>query len=150
MLIIYMSELDKPEEKDHSLIQEGKNIRNIILILDDIVEYNRVKELGDLVKYHSKLMSYYGFDVITGKWNTKQFPVTQNDAQMKGINFDIERYNKAIREYNKYAEHLAKDYCIDINDEMKKGRSIIFRLPPPQTTADLSSPTLTADATGIV
>ena len=147
-----MSELDKAEkEKDHSSMQERKNIRNIILILDDIVEYNRVKELGDLVKYHSKLMSYYGFDVTTGKWNTRQFPLTQNDAQMEGINSDIDRYNIAIREYKKYAEHLAEDYCIDINDEIKKGHSVIFRPPPPPppspTTADLSSSTLTAGAT---
>ena len=98
-------------------------------------------------------MSYYGFDVTTGKWNTKQFPVTQTDAQMEGINYDIERYNKAVREYNKYAEHLAKKYYIDINDEIKKVRSVIFRPPPPppppppQTTTDLSSPTLTASLT---
>lgn len=138
------------EKENESIIEERKNIRNIILILDDIVEYNRVKELGDLVKYHSKLISYYGFDVTTGKWNTRQFPLTQNDAQMEGINSDIDRYNIAIREYNKYAEHLAKDYCIDINDEIKKGRGVIFRPPPPPpspTTADLSSSTLTAGAT---
>jgi len=40
------------------------------------------------LKYHGKLMSYYGLDVKTGKWNTK-FPVTQTDAQIKGINSDI-------------------------------------------------------------
>jgi hypothetical protein len=91
MISTHMSDLDKPEEeKNHSSIQEGKNIRNIIIILDDIVKYNRVKELGDLLKYHSKLMSYYGFDMTTGKWNTKQFPVTQTDAQMEGINSDID------------------------------------------------------------
>ena len=138
------------EKENESIIEERKNIRNIILSLDDIVEYNRVKELGDLVKYHSKLISYYGFDVTTGKWNTRQFPLTQNDAQMEGINSDIDRYNIAIREYNKYAEHLAKDYYIDINDEIKKGRGVIFRPPPPPpspTTADLSSSTLTAGAT---
>jgi hypothetical protein len=36
------------------------------------------------------------------------------------------------------------------SDEIKKGHSVIFRPPPPpplQTTADLSSPTLTAGAT---
>jgi hypothetical protein len=51
--------------------------------LDNIVEYNRVKELADLVKYDSKLMSYYGLDLKTGKWSTKQFPVTQTEAQME-------------------------------------------------------------------
>jgi hypothetical protein len=55
------------------------------LVLDDIAEYNRIKELGDLVKYHSKLMSYYGFDIRSGKWNTRLFPITQSDTQLEGI-----------------------------------------------------------------
>jgi hypothetical protein len=96
------------------------------LILDDIVEYNRIKELGDLVKYHGKLMSYYGFDVKSGKWNTRLFPITQSDAQLEGIQSDVERYNNAVRDYNIYAEHLAKEYCIDIYDEMKKGHAVVF------------------------
>ena len=114
-------------------IQERSSIRHVIVILDDIVEYNRIKELGDLVKYHSKLMSYYGFDVKSGKWNTRLFPITQSDAQMEGIQSDIERYNNAVRDYNIYAEHLAKEYCIDIYDEMKKGHAVIFHPPPPHT-----------------
>jgi hypothetical protein len=103
------------------------------LIQDDIVEYNRIKELGDLVKYHGKLMSYYGFDVKSGKWNTRLFPITQSDAQLEGIQSDVERYNNAVRDYNIYAEHLAKEYCIDIYDEMKKGHAVIFHPPPPHT-----------------
>ena len=103
--------------------------RHIVLIMDDMVKYNRVTELGDLVNYHSKLMSYYGFDVKTGKWDTKRFPVTKNDAQLKGIQSDIERYNNAVRDYNKYAEHLAKEFCIDIYDKVKKGHVVVFRPP---------------------
>lgn len=103
--------------------------RHIVLIMDDMVKYNRVTELGDLVNYHSKLMSYYGFDVKTGKWDTKRFPVTKNDVQLKGIQSDIERYNNAVRDYNKYAEHLAKEFCIDIYDEVKKGHVVVFRSP---------------------
>jgi hypothetical protein len=98
--------------------------------MDDMVKYNRVTELGDLVNYHSKLMSYYGFDVKTGKWDTRHFPVTQNDAQLKGIQSDIQRYNNAVRDYNKYAEHLAKEFCIDIHDEVKKGHVVVFRPHP--------------------
>lgn len=110
---------------------EGKSsVRHVILVLDDIVQYNRVKELGDLVKYHSKLMSYYGFDVNTGKWDTRLFPVTQSDAQLEGIQSDIERYNNSVRDYNKYAEYLAKEFCIDIYDEMNNGHAIVFQ--PPQ------------------
>ena len=103
--------------------------QHIVLIMDDMVKYNRVTGLGDLVNYHSKLMSYYGFDVKTGKWDTKRFPVTKNDVQLKGIQSDIERYNNAVRDYNKYAEHLAKEFCIDIYDEVKKGHVVVFRSP---------------------
>jgi hypothetical protein len=85
---------------------------------------NKIQELGDLVNYHSKLMSYYGFNVKTGEWNTSLFPVTQNDSQLEGIQLDIERYNTAVRNYNKYEEYLAKELCINIFDETKKG-------PPP-------------------
>jgi hypothetical protein len=118
-------------EVDEQLMNEVKinSARHIVLIMDDIVKYNRVTELGDLVNYRSKLMSYYGFDVKTGKWDTKCFPVTKNDAQQKGIQSDIERYNNAIRDYNKYAEHLAKEFRIDIYDEVKKGHVIVFRPP---------------------
>jgi hypothetical protein len=112
-----------------SAIQEKGQERNIVLIMDDIVKYNRVTELGEVVKYHSKLMSYYGFDPKSGKWDSKLFPVTQNDAQLEGIQKDIERYNNALRDYNKYAEHLAKELQIDIYEEMKKGHSIVFRPP---------------------
>jgi hypothetical protein len=103
----------------------------VILILDGIIEYKRVKELGDLVRYRSKLISYYGFNIKTGKWNTKQFSVTQTDAQMEGIISDVERYNKAVRDHNKYAEYLAKKYYIDINGEIKIGRNVIFCPSPP-------------------
>jgi hypothetical protein len=75
-----MNHLDHNQEKNQTAVQERKNLRPIIVVLDDIIEYNRVKELADLVKYHSKLMSYYGLDLKTGKWNTKQFPVTQTPA----------------------------------------------------------------------
>jgi hypothetical protein len=35
---------------------------------------------------------------------------------MEGINTDLNTYNKAVRECNKYAEFLAKKYCIDIDE----------------------------------
>jgi hypothetical protein len=64
-------------------------------------------------------------DVKTGKWDTALFPVTQTDAQLEGIQSDIESYNSA--DYNKYAEHLAKEFCIDIYDEMNKGHAVVFQ-----------------------
>jgi hypothetical protein len=121
---------------EQSTIQKERrsSARHIILVLDDIAEYNRIKELGDLVKYHSKLISYYGFNVKSGKWNARLFPITQSDAQLEGIQLDVERYNNAVRNYNKYAEHLAKEFCIDIDDEMKKGHLIVFHPPPPHSS----------------
>ncbi len=126
-----MNQLDHNQEKNQTAVEEKRNLRAIIVTLDDIVEYNRVKELADLVKYHSKLMSYYGLDLKTGKWNTKQFPVTQTDTQMDGINSDISTYNKAVRDCNKYGEFLAKKYCIGIDEQVDKGSVIIFRPSSP-------------------
>jgi hypothetical protein len=45
-------------------------------------------------------------------------------TQLEGIQLDVERHNNAVRNYNKYAEHLAKEFCIGIYDEMKK--SVVF------------------------
>src|SRR5919108_1406698 len=120
---------EEAQADEQPIMQEERVIRHIILVLDDIAEYNRIKELGDLVKYHSKLISYYGFNVKSGKWNTRLFPITQNNAQIEGIQLDIERYSNAVRNYNKYAEHLAKEFCIDIEDKMKKGHPIVFHPP---------------------
>lgn len=122
MIPYHMSRLDD-QEKNETAVPERKYLRRIIVILENIVEYNRLKELGDLVRYHSKLMSYYGLDLKTGKWNTKQFPVTQTDAQIEGINSDIKTYNNAVRNFNMYEEFLAKKYCVN------KGGVIIFRPP---------------------
>ena len=125
------------QPNNQSTIQESGKLtqRKIVLIMDDMVKYNRITELGDLVRYHSKLMSYYGFDVKTGKWDTRLFPVTQSDAQMDSIQLDIQRYNTAVRDYNKYAEHLAGEFHIDIYEEMKKGHSLVFRPPQILTSA---------------
>jgi hypothetical protein len=122
----------KIQSGEQSTIEEKENsTRQVVLVMNDMVKY-RVTELGDLVNYHSKLMSYYGFNVKTGEWDTSLFPVTQNDSQLEGIQLDIERYNTAVRNYNKYAEYLAKKLCINISDETKKGHTIVFRPPPSQ------------------
>jgi len=106
-----------------------KHIRSIILILENKMEYNRIKDLADTIRYRSKLMAYYGFDVQSGKWDNTKFPVTRNDSQMEGIRSDIQRYNDAVQEYNQYTEYLATTYGIDIQSEIRKGRNVIFRPP---------------------
>ena len=93
-----------------------------------------IKTRTTTIEYHSILMSYYGFDVKSGKWNTRSFLITQSDTQLEGIQLDIERYSDAVRNYNKYAEHLAKEFCIDIEDEMKKGHLVVFHPPSPHSS----------------
>ena len=114
--------------EDHQEVYR-KHIRSIILILEDKMEYNRIKDLADTIRYRSKLMAYYGFDVQSGKWDNARFPVTKTDLQMEGIRSDIQRYNDAVQEYNEYAEYLATTYGIDIQSEIRKGRNVIFRPP---------------------
>lgn len=130
MIAYTMSRLDDNQEKSESAAPERKHLRRIIVILDHIIEYNRLIELADLVKYRSKLMSYYGLDLKTGKWNTKQFPVTQADAQMEGIKSDIKTYNKAVRDFNMYEEFLVRKYCIDIVGQAYKVDDVIVFHPP--------------------
>jgi hypothetical protein len=97
-----------------------KHIRSIVLILDDKCEYDRIKDLADNVRYQSKLMAYYGFDVQSGKWDNTKFPVTRTDSQMEGIRSDIQKYNDAVQEYNEYTECLATSYGINIQSEIRK------------------------------
>lgn len=78
--------------------------------------------LGDLrenVQYYRRVLSQYGYDRKTGRWDTKLFPVTQTDRQMQGFKLDIDKYRKAVKEYNEYVKHLAKKYNIDINNECR-------------------------------
>ena len=93
------------------------------------MEYDRIKDLADTIRYRSKLMAYYGFDVESGKWDNTKFPVTRTDTQMEGIRFDIQEYNDAVQEYIEYTEYLATTYGIDIQRETRKGRNVIFRPP---------------------
>ena len=93
------------------------------------MEYNRIKDLADTIRYRSKLMAYYGFDVQSSKWDNTKFPVIRTDSQMDGIRSDIQRYNEVIQEYNEYTEYLATTYGIDIQREIRNGRNVIFRPP---------------------
>ena len=47
MISEVMNQLDHNQEKNQTAIEERKSLRRIIVILGDIVEYNRVKELAD-------------------------------------------------------------------------------------------------------
>jgi hypothetical protein len=61
--------------------------------------------------YYGKLMSQYGFDMKSGKWDTKirsNFLFTKNDKEMRGINSDRLRFNEAVHQYNDYIEYLLR------------------------------------------
>ena len=90
---------------------------------------DRIKDLADTIRYRSKLMACYGFDVQSGKWDNTKFPVTRTDSQMEGLRSDIQKYNDAVQEYNECTEYLASTYGIDIQSETTKGRNVIFRPP---------------------
>lgn len=106
--------------------------RSIIIILENKHEYDQIKELLDSVMYQKKLMKCYGLDSTNSKWDLTKFPVTTNDIQMEGIQYDIQKYNETIHQYNEYSKHLGLEYSIDIISEMNKGCNVIFR-PPPQS-----------------
>jgi hypothetical protein len=57
-----------------------------MLILDDKNEYDRIKDLAYTVRYQSKLMACYGFDVGSGRWDSTKFHFTKTDLQMGEYN----------------------------------------------------------------
>jgi hypothetical protein len=123
--------LQSNQTKEDHQEEYRKHIRSIVLILDDRREYDKIKDLADIVKYQSKLMACYGFDVHSGKWDNTKFPVAKTDSQMEGIQSDIQRYNDTLQHYNEYVENLAITYGIDIQNEIRNGRNVIFRPPAP-------------------
>jgi hypothetical protein len=95
--------------------------------LDDRREYDTIVELRNTALYYGKLMSYYGFDMKSGKWDTKQFPVTKNDKEMIGINSDRRRFSLAVQEYNNYVAYLSRKYHFKLFDRPGNGFFISVR-----------------------
>lgn len=83
----------------------------------DVNDYNKLRDLQDHVQYYDKLMSQYGYDWKTNQWDTKRFPVTQTDRQIEGIESDIIKSRKAVKEYNAYVKYLARKYDVSIGKE---------------------------------
>jgi hypothetical protein len=56
--MICMTTFMESQPNNQSTIQESGNLtqRNIVLIMDDIVKYNRITELGDLVANSCRIM----------------------------------------------------------------------------------------------
>jgi hypothetical protein len=103
----------------------------ILLLLDDRREFDTILELRNTALYYGKLMSHYGFDMKSGTWDKKLFPITKNDKEIEGINSDRLRFNDAVEKYNDYIIHLSKKY--HLHDLEGSSTSFIVSFRPPHT-----------------
>jgi len=78
-------------------------------------------------------MTYYGFDMKSGIWDTKLFPITKKDKEIEGINTDRLRFNDAVKNYIDYVIHLSKKY--QLHDLGGSSISFIVSFHPPQNNA---------------
>lgn len=117
------------EEKKDCYIVFRKDLGYAIWVFKNKTEYNRMRDLGDCVKYYNKLLSQYGFHPKTGEFNSKLFPVTQTDKQLEGIESDVDTFNKAVSELNEYKAYLARKYNLDLAEEEKYKMNKYILLP---------------------
>ena len=82
------------------------------IFLNDKREYDKLTELDSNLKYHANIVKSYGFDIYTGDFNAKKFPITKEDSQSKNIAKDFDNYDQALSEYNYYLKELIKKYNI--------------------------------------
>ena len=103
-------------EKEMTCLPTSSSMNDALAVID-VYEYNKLRDLQDHVQYYDKLMSQYGYDWKTNQWDTKRFPVTQTDRQIEGIESDIIKSRKAVKEYNAYVKYLARKYDVSIDKE---------------------------------
>ena len=101
----------------------------ILLLLDDRREFDTLVDLRNTALYYGKLMSQYGFNMKSGKWDMKQIPVTKNDKEMMGINSDRLRFNEAVHQYNNYIKYLSRKYHLKPVDGSGNGFFVSVRPP---------------------
>ena len=94
-------------------IREERNMDHTTLLLDHEREYDTIVELRDTALYYGKLISYYGFDMKSGKWNIKRFPITMSGREIEAIISDTAKFNEAVNQYNRYAENLLRKYRLN-------------------------------------
>jgi hypothetical protein len=105
-----MKKLRISRSVDHSSSKRKRTLDRAVLLMADRREFDRILELRNTALYYGKLMSFYGLDIKLGTWDTKLFPTTKNDKEIKGINSGRLRFNEAVKEYNEYVNHLSKKY----------------------------------------
>ena len=62
------------------------------VFLNDKREYDKLSELQNNLKYQAKIVESYGYDIYTGDFNEKVFPITKEDKQMDSIAQDFKNY----------------------------------------------------------
>ncbi len=97
-----------------------KSLRYSIIYLDDKREYHKLAELQNTLNYQAKIVEYYGFNTYTGEIDTKVFPITKEDKQMKNISKDFKNYSDALSEYDVYLKDLIKKYNIKQSGNLLK------------------------------
>jgi hypothetical protein len=105
-----MNKLRTGRSIDHSTIKRKRNLDRAVLLLANRREFDTILELRNTALYYGRLMSHYGFDMKSGTWDKKLFPITKNDKEIEGINSDRLRFNDAVEKYNDYVIHLSKKY----------------------------------------
>jgi hypothetical protein len=104
---------DQETYDDFFDLDDESNLAELpIIYLKDKGEYDKLAELQSNVKYHSKIVKSYGYDIYTGDIDTKKFPTTKDDKEMDNIANDFKNYFKISEEYIDYLKELIKKYDI--------------------------------------
>lgn len=126
-----MNKLRTSRSINHSIANRKRNLDRAVLLLASRREFDTILELRNTALYYGKLMSHYGFDMKSGTWDKKLFPITKNDKEIEGINSDRLRFNDAVEKYNDYVIHLSKKY--HLHDLEESSTSFIVSFRPPHT-----------------
>lgn len=124
-----MNKLRMSKKHSHSKVKSKRNLDRVVLLLGDKREFDTIVDLRNTAFYFGKLMSYYGFDMKSGEWNTNLFPITKSDKEIEGINSDTLRFNEAVNQYDRYVEYLSRKYHLNVFDKLREGFIVSFRPP---------------------
>ena len=90
------------------------------VFLNDKREYDKLAELQNNLNYQAKIVESYGYDIYTGDFNEKVFPITKEDKQMDSIAKNFKNYFQICSEYGDYLKELIKKYNIKQSGNISK------------------------------
>lgn len=106
---------EEEEEIETIDLDDESNLKLLgysFIFLNDKKEYDKLAELYSTVEYYAKIVESYGFDIYSGEFNEKKFPITKEDKQMEDISKDFKNYSQTLSEYSDYLKELIKKYDI--------------------------------------